>query len=229
MSEMTLEQVRDWHRSIAESNKLLRAIADPHEAAANAIDAEIKRQASAQSAETEWHPMATAPRDGSVILLRWGQDHISPGWWSAPVSPVQNDEGTWPTMDGYPWSFVDMIDGHAFVNRAADNRYGPTHWALYTAPPAAAAQGEAVAWIRKDGFRFNADIEPQDDSEIPLYAASPAAVVPDGWKLVPIEPTREMLVSAAKSFEISSDRLDDTFRPEWKAMLAAAPKPETEG
>lgn len=34
-----------------------------------------------------------------------------------------------------------------------------------------AASTEPVAWIRKNGFRFNADIEPQDDSEIPLYAA----------------------------------------------------------
>ncbi|MFZ3193708.1 MAG: hypothetical protein WA154_10965 [Moraxellaceae bacterium] len=26
-----------------------------------------------------------------------------------------------------------------------------------------------VAWLRKNGFRFNGDIEPQDDSELPLY------------------------------------------------------------
>ncbi|ARP89782.1 hypothetical protein CAL14_05355 [Bordetella genomosp. 9] len=38
-----------------------------------------------------------------------------------------------------------------------------------------AASAEPVAWIRKNGFRFNADIEPQDDNEIPLYAAPVAA------------------------------------------------------
>lgn len=27
----------------------------------------------------------------------------------------------------------------------------------------------AVAWLRKNGFRFNGDIEPKDDSELPLY------------------------------------------------------------
>src|SRR5690606_33773778 len=32
-----------------------------------------------------------------------------------------------------------------------------------------------VAWIRKNGFRFSADIEPKDDSEIPLYAAPQAS------------------------------------------------------
>lgn len=35
-------------------------------------------------------------------------------------------------------------------------------------------RGEAVAWLRKNVFRFNGDIEPQDDSEIPLYAHPPA-------------------------------------------------------
>jgi hypothetical protein len=30
---------------------------------------------------------------------------------------------------------------------------------------------EPVAWIRKYGFRFNRDIEPEGDGEVPLYAA----------------------------------------------------------
>ena len=32
---------------------------------------------------------------------------------------------------------------------------------------------EPVAWIRKNGFRFNENLEPKDDSEIPLYTAPP--------------------------------------------------------
>jgi hypothetical protein len=32
---------------------------------------------------------------------------------------------------------------------------------------------EPVAWIRKNGFRFSAYIEPQDDSELPLYTHPP--------------------------------------------------------
>src|SRR5690606_34647413 len=32
-------------------------------------------------------------------------------------------------------------------------------------------RGEPVAWIRKNGFSVLAGIEPQDDSEVPLYAA----------------------------------------------------------
>jgi hypothetical protein len=42
MSEMTLEQVRDWHREMERHAPL-------HKKAADAIDAEIKRQASARS------------------------------------------------------------------------------------------------------------------------------------------------------------------------------------
>jgi hypothetical protein len=32
-------------------------------------------------------------------------------------------------------------------------------------------QQEPVAWLRKYGFRFNRDIEPEGDGEVPLYAA----------------------------------------------------------
>lgn len=52
---------------------------------------------------------------------------------------------------------------------------------------------------------------------VPLYAAPPAVAVPDGWQLVPKEPTPRML---AKAYEI--DMLEDQYH----AMLAAAPKLE---
>lgn len=83
--------------------------------------------------------MATCPRDGTVVLLHWGEDHVSPGWWNAPCSPVQNGDGTWPTdTGGFPWAFFDLRDGTTFVNHAADTEYGPTHWSVYAAPVAAA-------------------------------------------------------------------------------------------
>lgn len=83
--------------------------------------------------------IATCPRDGTVVLLHWGEDHVSPGWWSAPASPVQNDDGTWPSdTGGFPWAFIDINGGSAFVNRAVDTEYGPTHWSLYATPTAQA-------------------------------------------------------------------------------------------
>lgn len=40
--------------------------------------------------------------------------------------------------------------------------------ALYERPQ---AQGEPVAWLRKNGFRFVSEIEPQDGVEVPLFLA----------------------------------------------------------
>ncbi|WP_423173035.1 MULTISPECIES: hypothetical protein [unclassified Stenotrophomonas maltophilia group] len=95
-----------------------------------------------QAERAPWRSMDTCPRDGTVVRLRWGEDHVSPGWWSAPVSPVQNDDGTWPSdTGGFPWAFIDFNNGSAFVNHAVDTEYGPTHWAPYAALSAQPSPG----------------------------------------------------------------------------------------
>ncbi|UZB05495.1 hypothetical protein OM948_08595 [Xanthomonas citri pv. fuscans] len=103
-----------------------------------------------------WQSMATCPRDGTVVILRWGDDHVSPGWWCAPTSPIQNEDGTWPTENGgFPWAFIDINNGSAFVNHAVDTEYGPTHWSLYTAPPTPAHVGQdrmAIKLLVAAGF-----------------------------------------------------------------------------
>ncbi|KKF88286.1 hypothetical protein IMCGPPIG_01875 [Stenotrophomonas maltophilia] len=100
-----------------------------------------------QAERAPWRSMDTCPRDGTVVRLRWGEDHVSPGWWSAPVSPVQNDDGTWPSdTGGFPWAFIDFNNGAAFINHAVDSQYGPTHWAPYaalSAQPSPGGQGDA--------------------------------------------------------------------------------------
>ncbi|HIA5035423.1 TPA: hypothetical protein ACWQNP_002449, partial [Salmonella enterica] len=55
---------------------------------------------------------------------------------------------------------------------------------------------------------------------------------PDGYALVPVEPTDEMIVAAMDSDDVTYNESDDTVfyvhhREIYKAMLAAAPKPET--
>lgn len=46
-----------------------------------------------------------------------------------------------------------------------------------------------------------------------------AQSVPDGWKLVPVEPTREMVIAGSQASEYHyPDRI-------WDAMLAIAPEP----
>lgn len=46
--------------------------------------------------------------------------------------------------------------------------------------------------------------------------------VPEGWKLVPVEPTEEM----AKAYWAFNDRTDVVMADAWNAMLAAAPEPQ---
>ena len=56
---------------------------------------------------------------------------------------------------------------------------------------------------------------------IPLYTAPPAPVAPDGWKLVPIEPTLKMIKSGANA--ASTGMLIPGM---YRAMLASAPRQE---
>ncbi|EDH5873462.1 hypothetical protein CC834_18970 [Salmonella enterica subsp. enterica serovar Oranienburg] len=62
--------------------------------------------------------------------------------------------------------------------------------------------------------------------------AGNSQVIPDGYALVPVEPTDEMIVAAMDSDDVTYNESDDTVfyvhhREIYKAMLAAAQKPET--
>lgn len=62
-----------------------------------------------------WQPIKTAPRDGTNILLAWGQDGVSQGHY-IPGIP-------------HPWKFIDTNDGLTWlINHAVDGPGGPTHW-----------------------------------------------------------------------------------------------------
>jgi hypothetical protein len=62
-----------------------------------------------------WMPIASAPRDGTNILLRFGSDGVSQGKFVAG-SP-------------YPWKFIDTSDGITWlVNHSRDGGAGPSHW-----------------------------------------------------------------------------------------------------
>lgn len=86
-----------------------------------------------------------------------------------------------------------------------------------------------VRKVREDAADFDGDRrgmwEHQEEQEQLLleeavkYTAPPAPVlrVPDRWKLVPVEPTKEMW----DAFDEAPDDIDS----EWHAMLMAAPEP----
>ena len=61
--------------------------------------------------------------------------------------------------------------------------------------------------------------------EATLPGAQPAPSVPDGWKLVPIEPTQEMIDHVIdERLDALAAGKDHTFIDIYKAMLAAAPE-----
>lgn len=60
-----------------------------------------------------------------------------------------------------------------------------------------------------------------------LQSALYGAGVPNGWQLVPKEPTGEMIWDGAKENEIYNKTIAECMRDIYKAMLSAAPKPPT--
>lgn len=94
----------------------------------------------------------------------------------------------------------------------------------------AAKQAEIVAYVTYKGHLLHAaDPKVAEHSDpAPLYDAPPLnhteqhMVVPDGWKLVPIEPTEDMLKAGCRFAS------EHNAKGSWSQMLAAAPKPESE-
>ncbi|HIE2916812.1 TPA: DUF551 domain-containing protein [Salmonella enterica] len=103
---------------------------------------------------------------------------------------------------------------------------------------------QVIGWLRSD---YNSDdkrahnaplfmLGSNDPSEawgvkyIPLSGNSP--VIPDGYALVPVEPTDEMIEAAMNCDDVTYNKSDDTVfyvhhREIYKAMLAAAPQQGT--
>ncbi|EDQ6176526.1 hypothetical protein S547_003583 [Salmonella enterica subsp. enterica serovar Minnesota] len=70
---------------------------------------------------------------------------------------------------------------------------------------------------------------PIDNGVIEVYAAPPAPVVPDGYALVPVEPTDEMIAAAMNCEDVlfnSDESFCVQFGNIYEAMLAAAPQQE---
>ena len=97
------------------------------------------------------------------------------------------------------------------------------------------SQGEPVAYLvysstrNEQEFLYEDEIGDEDGSEItPLYTSAPT--IPEGWRLVPIEPTLAMIEEGYAQAWIRnpSNFGDKDAIFVYKAMLAAAPKPEDE-
>lgn len=78
--------------------------------------------------------------------------------------------------------------------------------------------GNCIRWVEYLGWQKLKD----GTNLYALPVAQPAPSVPDGWQLVPIEPTQEMLI-AGQSEWLESAGADPCFYV-YRAMLAAAPE-----
>ncbi|EGP8063033.1 hypothetical protein OWC84_002913 [Salmonella enterica] len=83
------------------------------------------------------------------------------------------------------------------------------------------------------GRVFSLDEQPGADTDKavyePVYAAPPLPVVPEGYALVPVEPTDEMIAAAMNCEDVlfnSDESFCVQFGNIYEAMLAVAPKPE---
>ena len=89
-------------------------------------------------------------------------------------------------------------------------------------------QGEQVSPPR---YSYGADdsvmlLNPEDSTYTRGPPAASPAGVPDGWVLVPVEPTDDMLAQACTHDTAPrNDKTDQWNRDTWAFMLAAAPQP----
>lgn len=86
----------------------------------------------------------------------------------------------------------------------------------------AALTAEPVGDFYEDGKDNWWQIGPHDKVPhvTPLYTAPPAPAIPDGWRLVPVEPTDAMTESGWDKLNVSGD-----MNCAYEAMIAAAPTP----
>jgi hypothetical protein len=89
---------------------------------------------------------------------------------------------------------------------------------------AALQSGEPVAWMspNKQSLEFSRPDTVYGSHTIPLYA-SPQPVVPEGYVLVPVEPTEAMLMAWFSATRESSEGVGTLgyFRAAYKALLSA--------
>lgn len=164
-----------------------------------------------------WQPIETAPKDGSSILLATPKGRIADGFWALTY-------GVWS------WLYV-MVE--------------PTHWMPLPAPPGSQAQStpNAVAYLDLGvgGYMdIGTDLTDEELATLPkgrhmlgiigtygvdgYVPAQPAPSVREGWKLVPIEPTEDMLRAMTDPFVAINGDNRKAFESAYTAMLAVAPE-----
>lgn len=77
---------------------------------------------------TDWQPIESAPKDGTIILIAKGRYVFAAYWSQCPMATGGSAE--------YPWVFLDETNG---VNGYIGDENGPSHWQPLPKPPESAA------------------------------------------------------------------------------------------
>ena len=148
------------------------------------------------------------------------------------LSPEQIERHTFKASECPPDSFVMLVSS---INRLLSKRPGegirlsqPVAWLCSLMMEDGTTRTQIVEQDPA-GLRWNDDGEPSPYKVQPLYAAPQAVPVPDGWALVPVEPTQEMRRamlpdSILPAYVGAAEKALATFATHYRAMLAAAPK-----
>ncbi len=148
-----------------------------------------------------------------------------------------------PVAWDYEWASYITCEGPQDFNRIIE-REAPPEWAieegqarniipLYTAPPAQVSVPTFEEWCERTGQKpvgwvRDAMKEAYDACRAAMLqgAAGNSPAIPDGYALVPVEPTVEMQSAAASAIRFETTPINKlwTGNAVYKAMLAAVPQ-----
>lgn len=125
----------------------------------------------------------------------------------------------------------------AFIDKPLDNGFTRDEQMALARIALAAKTAEPVTWWTGPEPTWTGELESFHDHEtgghqIPLvpalysYPLPNSPELPDGWKLVPIEPTDNMLDEAARAICLIPKRPSWMLMKIYSTMLANAPAPE---
>ncbi|BBV92626.1 TPA: hypothetical protein H4H74_000721 [Escherichia coli] len=109
------------------------------------------------------------------------------------------------------------------LKEIADNPYGDEEKCWLAKRVLASLEAEPVSQVLSSrAGNDTSTIDKALPEGTTLYTVPPAPVVPNGWVMVPVAPTEEMLAELC----LVKGWTDRALNARYQAMLAAAPKPE---
>lgn len=109
------------------------------------------------------------------------------------------------------------------LKEIADNPYGDEEKCWLAKRVLASLKAEPVSQVLSSrAGNDTSTIDKALPEGTTLYTVPPAPVVPNGWVMVPVAPTEEMLAELC----LVKGWTDRALNARYQAMLAAAPKPE---